>query len=71
MIVLTGNPGVGVDNEAIMQALSKLKVPAAGKQKSGQKDGTSGITGFPGSREKQKLESFQKQAKKFLLKKIL
>ena len=25
MIVLTGNPGVGVDNEAIMQALSKLK----------------------------------------------
>ena len=32
-------------------------VPAAGKQKSGQKDGTSGITGFPGSREKQKLES--------------
>ena len=24
MIVLTGNPGVGVDNEAIMQALSKL-----------------------------------------------
>ena len=31
--------------------------PAAGKQKSGQKDGTSGLTGFPGSREKQKLES--------------
>ena len=25
MIVLTGNPGIGVDNEAIMQALSKLK----------------------------------------------
>ena len=25
MIVLTGNPGVGVDNEAIIQALSKLK----------------------------------------------
>ena len=25
MIVLTGNPGVGVDNEAIMQALSELK----------------------------------------------
>ena len=25
MIVLTGNPGVGVDNEAILQALSKLK----------------------------------------------
>ena len=31
--------------------------PAAGKQKSGQKDGTSGLTGFPGSQEKQKLES--------------
>ena len=26
MIVLTGNPGVGVDNEAIIQALSRLKV---------------------------------------------
>lgn len=25
MIILTGNPGVGVDNEAIIQALSKLK----------------------------------------------
>lgn len=25
MIVLTGNPGVGVDNEAIIQALSRLK----------------------------------------------
>ena len=25
MIVLTGNPGVGVDNEAILQALSRLK----------------------------------------------
>lgn len=31
--------------------------PAAGKQKSGQKDGASGLTGFPGSQEKQKLES--------------
>ena len=28
MIILTGNPGVGVDNEAIIQALSKLKEAA-------------------------------------------
>ena len=42
---------------ACLDAAGKKTWAAAGRQKSGQKDVTSGIAGFPGSQEKQRRES--------------
>lgn len=55
MIVLTGNPGVGVDNEAIIQALSRLKEAVGDKViLTAGKMHASGIISEAGERSSQK-----------------